>query len=382
MLFAFIGVAVVAAALASRTARRISGAEVLIGLYTGVALLSTLWSAAPTLTLVRATQLAVVAGLAIFAVRILTPAVALWATARTLTWFVLVCALIATIAPWTTLPLFPEEGVFRFRWFAIHPLDAATLTGTAAIGVLGLLVCARTPGTPTSPRMVMAALFVVLVTLLILTSSRGPMLALAAAIGVLWLIRMRPVMRGAALLAAASIVLAVILGASELRAWFEGIVSHDTVLTRLVMRNQSVDDVIELNGRLALWQELQPMVAEHAVMGTGYQASRAALLDVAAWAAYAHNALIQTVLDLGMVGLLSMLGLLALGVCAGFRRSNAPWVRATVPALTIFLALNSMSNESFAAAPDIELLVIFVCALCGTAMQSGPLRPAGPRSVS
>lgn len=371
LLFAFIGVAVLAVALATRTGRRISKAEALIGVYTTIALLSTLWSAEPALTLVRATQLAIVAALAILCVRVLTPADALWTTSRALTWYVVVCAVIATTVPWTTLPLIPDEGIFRFRWFAIHPLDAATLTGAAAIGLLGIIACARMHDTPAKPGIGMRALFLMLVILLVLTSSRGPMVALAAGIGVLWLITVRPAFRAAAVLMASAGVLVCLVYVGELRSWIEGIASHDSVATRLFFRNQTVDDLFELNGRLGLWQELRPIVADHFVMGTGYQASRAALLDVAEWAAYAHNALLQTILDLGVVGMLSMLGLIVLGACAGFNRSNARWVRVTVPALVVFVTLNSMSNESFAAAPDIELLLVFLCALCGASGRPG-----------
>lgn len=49
-------------------------------------------------------------------------------------------------------------------------------------------------------------------------------------------------------------------------------------------------------------------------------------------------------------------------------------MRATVPALALFLALNSMSNESFASAPDVELLLLFLCALCGAAVGHGQPR--------
>jgi O-antigen ligase len=295
-----------------------------------------------------------------------------------LIWYVLICALIAIVAPWTTLPLYPEEGVFRFRWFAIHPIDAATLTGAAAIGLLGVIVFNRTPGVPVSAGLAMRGAFLVLVTLLVLTSSRAPMIALAVAIGLLFLLRMRPAFRAAAVLTAAAALTVLVVYVSEFRAWVEGIARQDTIVSRLMLRNQTVDDVFELNGRIGLWQELGPIVTDHVALGAGYQASRAALLEVADWASYAHNALLQTVLDLGMVGLVSMLALILLGFRAGFRRTNPPWVRATVPALMLFLVVNSLSSESFGAAPDIELMAIFLCAVCGTVPHNRPLAGRSP----
>jgi exopolysaccharide production protein ExoQ len=374
LLFAFIGVAVLAVFLTTRTWRRISTPEALIAVYTTIALISTLWSAEPALTLVRAVQLAIVGALAIVSVRFLTPGGALWTTVRALAVYVLVCALIAVIAPSTTMPLLPEEDSFRFRWFAVHPLDAATLAGAAALGVLGVIAYARTHGVPTNAAVGMRALFLALLVVLVLASSRGPIVALAAGIGLLWLIKIRPAFRAPAVLFASAGMLVCLVYMTELRSFIDGFASHDSIATRMFFREQTVDEVFALNGRLELWQGLGPIVADHLVMGTGYQASRAVLLDVAAWAAYAHNALLQTVLDLGAVGLLSMLGLILLGFYAGFRRSNAPWVRATVPALALFLTLNSMSNESFSAAPDVELLLVFLCALCGAAVGHGQPR--------
>jgi O-antigen ligase len=294
---------------------------------------------------------------------------------------VLACAVLAAALPWTTMPLIPDEGVFRFRWFAVHPLDAATQAGAAAIGLLGVIVFARTREIPAKPGLGMRLLFLLLVTLLVITSSRGPMLALAAGIAVLWLIRARPPFRAAAALVACASALICVVYVSELRSWADGIASRDSVVSRVFFRNQTVDDVFELNGRLELWEELGPMVRDHYVFGVGYQASRAALLDVAEWAAYAHNALLQTILDLGLAGTLAMVGLLALGLRAGFRPSNARWVRATVPALIVFLTLNSMSNESFAAAPDIELLLVFMCALCGGPWPPPRMKPEGEAPV-
>jgi O-antigen ligase len=366
-LYGFVGVAVLAAGLATHVGRRASAAEVLIAAYVAIAALSLLWSAAPTLTLVRTTQLTIVAGFAVLAVRLCSPSGALWITMRALAGYVLVCSIAATLLPWTTEPLIPDEGLFRFRWFATHPLDAATLAGAAAIFLIGVIASARTRGLPRTPHVWMRICAPVLVCLVVLTSSRGPMVALAAACGLLWLSRVRPAFRTAAVLTTCAAALAFLVFQPDVRSWAQQVADQDSAASRLFFRNQTADDVFELNGRIGLWEGLRPIIADHWALGTGYQASRAALLDVAEWAAYAHNALLQTLLDIGVIGLLSILGVILLGFSAGLRRGNPAWIRATVPALVLFLTLNSMSNESFSAAPDIELLILFICAMCGSA---------------
>src|SRR5688500_2584511 len=54
--------------------RRANGIEILAASYVAIALFSSLWSLAPALTVVRSTQLAIVAVLAVTATRVFTPA--------------------------------------------------------------------------------------------------------------------------------------------------------------------------------------------------------------------------------------------------------------------------------------------------------------------
>jgi hypothetical protein len=364
LLFAFIGVGVAGAWLATRSRRRLSAAEAVILAYAGFAVLSTAWSAAPELTLVRSTQLTIVSLLAIVAVRVLTPPVLLWGVLRATGWFVAACALVAAALPWTTGPLFPDEGVFRFRWFAVHPLEAATLCGIVAVGYLAAAAFARSTHAPSRRAGRLSALFVLFALGMLVTSSRGPLIALAGAIGAVWFLKLRPALRVAAILATSAAALVAVAYSSQLFSLIENFSNQDSVLTRMIFRAQTADDLLELNGRIGLWTDLSPIVADNLVIGSGYQASRAALLDVADWAAYAHNAILQTALDLGVLGTASVLALIAMGLSAGFSRGLNPWMRGTVAALTVFLTLNSLSNESFAAAPDVELFMLFVCALC------------------
>lgn len=361
-LFALVGVGVVAVWLVEETRRRLTKAEALILGYAAIAVLSTAWSVAPALTLVRATQLLILSALAILAVRVLAPPAVLWTACAAVAVYVLVCAGLAATFPWTAAAYYDEDS-FRFAWFSIHPVEAGTL---AAIGALGML-SASVGGPPRVARRVLGIPLpwyaMALVVVLVLTNSRGPLLAFVAGVGMLLLMRVQSSVRVAVVLITASAALIAIALAPDVRPWLASLANQDSAISRLLFRGQTADTVLELNGRLGLWGDLRPAIAAHALIGYGYQASRSVVLDAASWAAYAHNALLQTVLDLGIVGTSALVALVTIALLGAARSALTPWMRAAVGALMVFLVLNSISTESFAGAPGFEILLLFVCAL-------------------
>ena len=88
------------------------------------------------------------------------------------------------------------------------------------------------------------------------------------------------------------------------------------------------------------------------------------MLDSAPWAAFAHNALLQAVLDLGLIGTAVLGAILAIGFVSLLKSRVPRLTRITVMALMIFLAVNSLGSESFAGAPGIEVLLLLMCVLC------------------
>lgn len=368
-LFALIGVSLLGVWIAGEgDRRRLTMVEALILGYATIALLSCLWSLAPAFTLVRAMQLLMVSALAIVAVRVLTPSGALWTACRTIALYVLVCAGLAAIFPWAAGTFYYEEG-FRFAWFSIHPVEAGTLAAIAALGLLSASLfgaphrARRTVGIP----LLFCAIALVLV--LVLTNSRGPLLAFVAGLGILMVMRARPSVRAPVILVAASLILIGIASGAEIQRWLASAADQESAMSRLLFRGQSIDAVLGLSGRLELWGDLQPAIAGHLLAGYGYQASRSVLLDVASWAAYAHNALLQTMLDLGLIGTLALAALVTIGLFGAMRHGLTPWLRATVAALMVFLVLNSIATESFAGSPGFETLLLLVCALCAASGQ-------------
>jgi O-antigen ligase len=363
-LFGLIGIAMVSVMLAARRYRRTSRAELAVGLYAGLAVLSVLWSAAPALTLVRSGQLAIVALLAIQAVRLLTAPAALWNASRALGLYVLLCGALAAIFPWADAQIQTPELGPRFAWFAMHPVTAGTLAAAAALGIGSVLLFDRRAGS--GSRTGAAALLLALVAVLALTNSRGPVFAFAAGSFVLWILRVGPATRLASLTVALVAAVLVVVFAAQLRSGLEAIAAEDSIVSRALFRDQSVDALLEMNGRLALWSELQPAVADRFVSGYGYQASRPVVLEAFEWAAYAHNAFIQTVLDLGLVGLAALIAIVVVAYRGALRRARDRRTRATVAAVVTFLVVNALASESFAGAPSYEVLLLFLCACAGS----------------
>jgi len=363
-LYSIIAAGVTAICWAHDTLRQLTRTEKLILAYVALAAASVAWSSAPTLTLVRAAQLGTIALLAITAVRVLGEARALWNACAAVTLYVLGCAALAATTSFAASTYESSEGA-RFAWFSTHPISAGTL---AAIGVLGFLGASllsapgrrRLLGIP-APCYV-AALGVVL----LLTNSRGPLFACIAGGAVLLLLQVEVRTRAALVLMGGTFAGAWVAFGPDLTSWLADLANHDTVISRLLFRGETADTLLQLNGRLDLWETVRPSIAAHPLLGYGYQASRAIMLDAADWAAYAHNALLQTMLDLGIAGTIALMTILASGFVGFARGHQHGWTRATLGALLVFLVLNAISNESFAAAPGFETLLLFICALCAT----------------
>lgn len=374
-LFAMIAVGVAAVRFSGRACAVRLPLVSLLGAYVGLCLASTVWSAAPALTMVRATQLAIVAALATTAIQVLSPERSLRLLALSTAAFAAVCGAIAALFPWARAA--SEDG--RFAWFSVHPIEAATLAAIGALGCLGLGTFRTAPEerrlAPVLPYALWAG---VLIGLLVVTGSRGPMLGLAAGLAALVLMRLHLPARVPIVLAALSVLLAALAVGPELRPWLDELEDDHSAVSRLILRGESADTVLELNGRLELWEDVKPAIDDRPVAGYGYQASRPVMLDAAPWAAYAHNALLQTLLDLGLLGTLLLAVILVAALAAAGAGAIDPHVRGAIAALTAFLVVNSISTESFAGAPGVDALLLFTCSLCAASrrLAATPEQPA------
>jgi exopolysaccharide production protein ExoQ len=363
-LYAVIGLGLLAVYVAGRVdRRRLTGTEGIVIAYAAIAALSTVWSLAPMLTLVRSAQLGVIALLALVTARTFTPTEGLRKMFTAVAAFVLVCSALALVFPFAagTFVDGEHEG-FRFAWFAAHPIEVGTFAAIAALGLISMIMFGSTarPYRPLGISTFIGA--VLLVAVLAASAARGPILAFGVGLFTLFLLKLEVRARAALLAVSAALVGAIFVAGPDLQAWMDSASAGNSRLSYTFFRGQSAQDVLELNGRLALWSELRPAITDRLFLGHGYLASRSIILDTAEWAAAAHNALLQSVLDLGIVGSLTLIALLGAALFSAMR-ARTPWVRATLASLSVFLIINSISTESFAGTPGFEMFLVFLCAI-------------------
>jgi exopolysaccharide production protein ExoQ len=363
-LYAVMGLALLAIFTTGRTdRRRITGAEGIVIGYVGIAALSTIWSLAPVLTMVRSAQLGVIALLALITARTFTPTDGLRRIFTCVAGFVLVCAALALVFPFAAGTFVDgEHDGFRFAWFAAHPIEVGTFAAIGALGLIATIMFGSTaqPHRPAGISTFLAS--VLLIAVLAASAARGPILAFGIGLFTLFLMKLELRTRAALMAVAVAMVGALFVAGPDVQAWLDSASAGDSRLTYTFFRGQSAQDVLELNGRLALWSELRPAIVDRLFIGHGYLASRSIILDTAEWAAAAHNALLQSVLDLGIIGSLTLVALFGAALLAA-ARARTQWARAVLTSLIVFLAINSISTESFAGTPGFEMFLVFLCAI-------------------
>jgi O-antigen ligase len=368
-IYGLVGVAaLVVCAARHRSWRKPQFTEIMLFGYVSLAACSTLWSVAPAVTLVRAAESLTLALLAIAAARELSPSDALRTACSALIRYVLVCSAIALLFSRTVVFENPDP-IIQFTWFAVHPITAASLLGIAALAVLHQRLFSSDGSAPKYFGVPASLIVPVLLALQLMTRARGPMGALLAAGGVLLLKAVRLPMRlsiaiGSAL-AAVAIGGVVFLNSTNTSLWPDS--TRPGTVAAFVLREQTPADFFAFSGRLDLWTDLVPLAAKRPLFGYGYQASRALTLGAATWAGHAHNAALQTQLDLGVAGFVLLAAIVATGMIAACQSSAGPPNERVLPlVLTVFLIVNSVTSESFAGAPGLETMLVFLGALAST----------------
>lgn len=354
---------------------RHAAGEYLLWAYVAWASCSVIWSTAPVLTLVRACQLLTVLLLARVAVGGLGPNGALRAFSSALVGFVAICVLLAGVFPWASKPELYTEGDFvRFAWFAVHPIQAASELGLALV----LLAAGAQHRMPRRRRWFTLRqwmLGALLGTALVVTYSRGPLIACAVGVATV-LVRSTQRQR----IAIVSVAVAAI-GATGVLLF--GVVDVGTFLEAhapaFFLRGQNADQFSSFTGRSDLWRSLLQQALDHFWLGYGYQASRAATLEAAEWAGYAHNAFLQSLLDVGIVGTLLLVSAMATTFAQAFSPAvSREFTCAPLIALMLFLLVNSLTNESFAGGVGVETLALFITVLAAAQYRGHARREEAP----
>lgn len=369
-LFACVGVATLVIAR-SRVfiARRPSVAEWAFMAYAVLSLASVVWSAEPTMSFIRGCQLTVIVALALVIVRVFTPRHAVRALGVPLLIYTIGFATVAKLFPFAKGTQVDFLGIHRFSWFAVHPIDAATFAALAILFVASELLFASAPLRLRFFRIPLWLALFPLAAVLIVTHSRGPLVGCIAALGVVAVRRKVGVFAGLAAVATVLMIgVALLNRGATVGTVLNTAQGSQNPVARLMLRGQTAEEFASFTDRDEVWSLAEDLIADRPIAGYGYQGSRSYLLAVVPWAAYAHNALLQTALDLGIVGTLLLWIPLLRSAFTGslsdpYQDDDVVATRGATLAFVLFLLVSSFSSESFAAAPGFQTLLVFVCVL-------------------
>jgi O-antigen ligase len=340
----------------AQTSRRISitPALVLWSAVGALGILSAFWAPQPALALFKGGQLillvaVVSAGASQFADRVQAVRFAAWLLVFVLLGMALLQML--TEGP-SSLVAGYEMGRERLTLLAIHPLVLGGLSGTAAV----LLIAHQPKGID----------WIAVATLVGVTGfadARAPFIMLIATVVIVIALRSVSSLR---LRLVGGLLLVAIIAAV--------LVTENTSRPGVGARLASVDweNVRSLNGRVPLWQaifELRGLRSENELvilLGEGFGSFRYFGLDLFAYAGDAHNAPIQVLFELGVVGVIVWFG--AVIACAWAVWSSQKTLReqiiVTVPILYI-LGIQMM-EASLADSRSFLLILLILYAHAGS----------------
>lgn len=344
--------------------RLVVGAPVVLVVVLALTAVSVGWSVDPGLTLRRSVGLVGTALVGLFLTRRLRP-VQLLDVLR-LTVLLLALASLLLFATGSTLALDPVHGTLRGVLVTKNTLGRTLALGILAAAAVALLDRRRTR------RALLSAVPMVLA--LSLTASTGGMVLTVAVVAVvatlaLWGTRRGPrlLLGGVALVLAAASLIAPRLSAETVA----GAIGEDVTLT----------------GRTDIWAAALQAIADRPLLGHGYGAfwegSTEALRIQSRlqWEVpNAHNGVLDVGLDLGLVGIVLVLVLLAGLVLRGFgdlraARPDAAFLRLAVAGITISANL----VETGLLQQNTLYTVLLVAALAaGPARRAEPLDLGGP----
>jgi O-antigen ligase len=362
-LYSLIALIVLMSAIGAQNRRRhLVPAELLLVGFAVLAVTSTFWSTAPSLTFARAFQLTTVCGLALTSVRILGPVHAIRRASVAFVAYVLGCAAIAALIGWDAGY---DEKTFRFTWFAVHPLAAGSAAAVASLLVLGKGLYNEQHRSNRQWRLVSWSVLLCLLVVLVLTNSRGPLLAFLAAAGlVMWKATRARFARAMVATTIVFVLIAAVFGESMSTLMMDA-QRGDSFVAQRIFRGGNVESLRGLNGRVEVWEVAVPLIAEQPVFGYGYHGSRAVLSQRIPWASYAHSAYVQSLLDFGLFGAFLIWGVFGAAFAALVSRpfgavTGTAWCDASLTGVAAYLLIVSISSEGFIAVPGFEALLVFM----------------------
>ncbi|MGI9646609.1 MAG: O-antigen ligase family protein [Ilumatobacteraceae bacterium] len=316
---------------------------------------SALYSVFPMLGLARAVQLVIIAAV--------IHLVAVEGTLRTVRvlvhgWVALISVSIVAgllYASPATLDQASRRGIGRFTWLDVHPVSAGSMLAVSILMLFGLWLSAARMRLPW-PRWVYGALFLVQFAALIATRTRGSIAGACIAIGLMaWLWsgqRMKPQLALASLVAFGGVMFA-----------------FGDQIVNFAMRGETTAQLGTFNRRTEIWSLAWESFLARPLHGLGFTSAKGVFFDETQLGG-AHNAAINVMIDVGLLGIFWWLLLLGATIVAVRRlRPTDPRIDAApgatgtrksdrlviIGVLTASL-INSVTTEGLGAGVNVSLI--------------------------
>lgn len=354
-LFALVGLA--AASLMTHARVRWVPLTILMGGYAATTAISAIYAPFPQMALARGVQLLIIALVAITLVSV--------GDRRTMGWLldgytVLMTGSILLGLAWVAPVSRVQQG--RFTWLYTHSVISGALLAMSVV-----LLTARVVGRPgsrllpplpgfLSHRAQVLLLAVHFVFLLRSQTRASAAAALIACLVIVWL-RVSPRFRPQL---AATFLLAVTAAA----------LASGSVVMAFVQRGEDASRITTLNRRTEIWVLAWESFLRHPLDGRGFTAASGVFYDAVAEGGEkplggAHNAYVEVITDVGLIGFTWWAGLIAMTIVgiARLHRRNGPTVEVTAMAgLMTCLLLNAVTIEGLGAGVSAPAIMLFVTA--------------------
>jgi exopolysaccharide production protein ExoQ len=241
----------------------------------------------------------------------------------------------------------------RFTWLAIHPTVSGVLAGLAVIVAMAYVAAGRRPRPgPMWPQPVYVGALVVVGAALLGSHTRGAILG--AAVGALVLVL--ALRRGRTMIESVLVITVLLVGV--------GLAASEPVAD-FFQRDASPESLASLNNRTGLWDVSMTAVAENPMFGYGVTAAQGIFYEETGLGG-GHNAVVNLVVELGVVGLLTWLALIV-SLFVGTRRlakdgrDHLAFDRALILAVLVFLLVDGIFFQGPGAVTNVASTWLFIC---------------------
>jgi O-antigen ligase len=256
---------------------------------------------------------------------------------------------LAYVAPQT------GEQIGRFTWLYTHSVVAGAMLAASVVVLFGMWLTHRTAGLPWV-RWAYGLLLVVHLVALLQTRTRGSIGSAVVAIVVITLLWLDA--KGARdLFVAASVLVTLIV-----------LTVAQSILTYL-LRNSDLEQLATLNRRTDLWALAIEMFTERPLIGFGFTSTRGLFLERTSLGG-AHNAYVNVLVDLGMIGMFWWGGLVVLIVVyVGRLRRRVRRERGlealtfdalTMTGLMVCMLINALTAEYLAGGVGAAAMLLYL----------------------